>query len=147
MYTTDFQHLIVTSLYILVAHWRTFLHCLSTAGSAGGAAVMRKTRQGARRRRLVIAIHTTVAHLAWCTVVSEAHRCEVSERPICGQPHTKVSKTLSVGTVSRIYHHRTLERFGREIQCLFRAIHFCLKIVLLKTRILHNFFNKGFYNY
>ena len=90
------------------------------------------------------AILTTVAYQARCTVVSEAHRCEVSERPICGKPHTKVSKTLSVGTVSRIYHHRTLERFGREIQCLFRAIHFCPKIVLLKNCILHNSFNKGF---
>ena len=63
---------------------KRFIHAaprwLTIAGSTGAAAVMLK------------AIYTTVAHQARCTVVSEAHRCEVSERPICGKRRVKVSE-------------------------------------------------------
>ena len=62
---------------------------LPSSGRLAELAVMLKTRQGAQRRRLVIAIHTIVAR---------------------------------------------------------RVTFNCLKIVLLKTCILHNSFNKGFFN-
>ena len=75
--------------------------------------------------------------------MSETLRGEVSERPICGQPHTKVSETLSVGIVSGIYYHRTSEGFGRGIK---PVIWQARRVTLYSTYIVMNDFSRISYS-